>query len=142
MDFVTLNTLYRCGKEFNHKSYREKGITDTECMICSFISSNKGCFQDNIVKNLKMDKTTVNKAIVSLEKKGYVERKQDKSDKRKRTLRITKSGEENISSIMNLHDKWFADVITCLNEQEQKQFDEYCKRLIVAAKDKISKGNK
>ena len=81
MDYQKLNLLFRCNKEFSHERIRMQDISDTECMICSYVYSHEGCSQDDVATDLKTDKTTVGKALASLKKKNCVVRTQDKADK-------------------------------------------------------------
>ena len=82
MEYQTLNLLFRCGKEFSHEKIRRQELSDTECMICSYIHSHENCSQDDVSAALKTDKTTVGKALASLERKKCVSRTQDPADKR------------------------------------------------------------
>lgn len=133
MDFRTLNLLFRFSKEFSHSRIRMKGLSDTEYMICSFAYTNEGCSQDDVVSALKIDKTTVGKALFTLEKKGCVERTTDTKDKRKKCLRVTEEGYKRIMDLMNVHNDWLSEVMTCLSSEEQEQFEGYCKRLLAKA---------
>lgn len=133
MEYQTLNLLFRCGKAFSHEKIRMQEFSDTECMICSYIYSHENCSQDDVSVALKTDKTTVGKALVSLEKKSCVVRTQDKTDKRIKRLTLTDRGREKISVLLHLHNNWLAEILTCLSETEQKQFEDYCERLLAAA---------
>ena len=133
MEYQTLNLLFRCGKAFSHEKIRMQELSDTECMICSYIYSHDHCSQDDVSVALKTDKTTIGKALASLEKKGCVVRTQDKADKRIKRLTLTDLGSERILDLLNLHNNWLAEILTCLSETEQKQFEDYCERLLAAA---------
>lgn len=85
------------------------------------------------MKAIRLDKTTVGKALQKLEEKGFVIREQCQEDKRKKILHITESGMMQISNVMDLHDIWLNSILSCLSAEEQKQFENYCKRLLVAA---------
>ena len=133
MDYQILNLLFRCNKEFSHKKIRRQKLSDTECMICSYIYSHENCSQDDVSVALKTDKTTVGKALASLEKKACVLRTPDNFDKRIKRLSLTKLGREKVSELIDIHNNWLRDIMTCLSEEEQKQFENYCKRLLIAA---------
>lgn len=133
MDYQILNLLFRCNKEFSHEKIRRQELSDTECMICSYIYSHENCSQDDVSAALKTDKTTVGKALASLENKGCVARTQDAADKRIKRLSLTDAGREKVAELVNIHDNWLRDIMTCLSEEEQKQFENYCKRLLAAA---------
>ena len=133
MDYQILNLLFRCNKEFSHEKIRRQELSDTECMICSFIYSHKGCSQDDVSVALKTDKTTVGKALMSLENKGCVVRTQDEGDKRVKRLSLTETGHEKVAKLLDIHNHWLRDIMTCLSAEEQKQFENYCERLLAAA---------
>lgn len=133
MDYQTLNLLFRCSKKFNHEKIRMQELSDTECMICSYIYSHENCSQDDVSVALKADKTTVGKALASLEKKNCIVRTQDAADKRIKRLSFTGAGREKVGKLADLHNNWLAEIMTCLSENEQKQFENYCDRLLAAA---------
>ena len=138
MDYQILNLLFRCNKEFSHEKIRKQELSDTECMICSYIYSHENCSQDDVSVALKTDKTTVGKALASLENKGCVVRMQDGADKRIKRLSLTDAGQEKISELIDIHNNWLRDIMVCLSEDEQKQFENYCERLLSAA-EKLTK---
>ena len=133
MDYQILNLLFRCNKEFSHEKIRKQELSDTECMICSYIYSHENCSQDDVSVALKTDKTTVGKALASLEKKNCVVRTTDGADKRIKRLSLTENGREKVAELVDIHNNWLRDIMTCLSEEEQKQFENFCDRLLSAA---------
>ena len=133
MDYQILNLLFRCNKAFSHEKIRRQELSDTECMLCSYIYSHENCSQDDVSAALKTDKTTVGKALASLENKACVVRTQDGSDKRIKRLSLTGIGREKIAKLLDIHNSWLRDIMTCLSSEEQKQFENYCERLLAAA---------
>ena len=85
-----------------------------------------------------MNKTTVAKAMLSLEEKGFIQRETDKTDKRKNVLNITEKGVENCAELMNLHDNWFDSIMSALSDDEQEQFENCCVKLLTKAEKLIS----
>ena len=133
MDYQILNLLFRCNKEFSHERIRRHELSDTECMICSYIYSHENSSQDDVSTALKTDKTTVGKALASLERKKCVLRAQDAADKRIKRLSLTDIGQKKITELLEIHNNWLRDIMTCLSEEEQKQFEKTCERLLAAA---------
>ena len=133
MDYQILHLLLRCNKEFSHEKIRRQELSDTECMICSYIYSHDQCSQDDISVALKTDKTTVGKALVSLENKACVARTQDRVDKRIKRVTLTPAGREKVAELLDLHNHWLREIMTCLSPEEQKQFENLCRRLLDAA---------
>ncbi len=133
MNYQTLNLLFRCNKEFSHEKIRRQELSDTECMICSYIYSHENCSQDDVSEALKTDKTTVGKALTSLENKACVVRTQDATDKRIKRLSLTVTGHNKISALVDLHNDWLSEIMNCLTAEEKKQFENICERLLAAA---------
>ena len=133
MDYQILNLLFRCNKEFSHEKIRKQELSDTECMICSYVYSHENCSQDDVSVALKTGKTTVGKALASLEDKACVVRTQDEADKRIKRLSLTDLGREKVTELIDIHNNWLRDIMTCLSSEEQKQFENYCERLLAAA---------
>ena len=133
MDYQTLNLLFRCNKEFSHNKIRMQELSDTECMICSYIYAHEYCSQDDASAALKIDKTTIGKALTSLESKGCVTRTRDEADKRIKRLSLTDKGCKKVSQLLDIHNNWLHEIMNCLSENEQKQFENYCERLLASA---------
>ncbi len=133
MDYQKLNLLFRCNKEFSHEKIKLQELSDTECMICSYIYSHENCSQDDVSVALKTDKTTVGKALASLEKKNCVVRNQDTADKRFKRLSLTADGHKKVAELIDIHNNWLNEIMKCLTEDEKKNFENYCDRLLNAA---------
>ena len=131
--FQSLDLLLRFGKEFGHRQIRERGFSDTEFLICSFVLKNPLCTQLDVVNGLKMDKTTLTKALTVLEAKGEIRRTQDTHDRRKNRLEITPHGSERLTALLGLHDIWMESILQVLTKDEQRQLDGYIRRLLDAA---------
>ena len=135
MDFQTFHLLYRCSREFSHRRLRGLDLSETECMLCSYVFSHAGCSQDEVAVGLKIDKTTVAKALATLEKKGCLLREPDPADKRKNRLSLSAQGGKKVADLADLHERWLSGVLQCLSPEEQAQFESYCARLLAAAED-------
>ena len=133
MNYQTLNLLYKCSKEYSHKKIRLEDLTDTECMICSYIYFNPNCSQEDVSINSRIDKTTVGKAVNSLEKKDCVRKTKDENDRRINHLSLTQNGNTKIKKLLTLHDTWLQQILSVLLEDEKLQFEEYCNRLLKKA---------
>ncbi len=135
MQFHNLYLLLRYAKEFCHSQIKNIGVSGTEHMICTFLLGHCGGSQDDVAEALKLEKATVARALSSLEKKGYVERSINSDNRRKYILTLTQSGKESIADVADIYDVWLRKISSCLTEQEQKQFDEYCKRLLIVSEE-------
>ncbi len=134
MNFNSISLLSKYAKEYGHARIREAGVTDTEHKICTFLYFHNDVYQDMIANTLMLDKTTVAKALVSLEVRGLILRVQNPENRRKNLLSITEAGKATIADIVGIYDEWLSQISACLSFEEQLQFDEYCHRLLETAK--------
>jgi len=140
MDYQMLHLLLRYGKDYAHRRIKEKGFTDTEHMICSFVYVHENCSQDDIAKALHMDKTTVGKAVDALVGKGRLLRTQSGTDRRKNVLLLTEEGKNSIADILSINDEWVQSIVSVLSKEEQTRFMEYLSRVLKAAVTICEKG--
>jgi len=135
MFFENFHLLLRCGREYGHQKLRDGGFGDTAHMLCAYIYSHEGCSQDEVAQALRLDKTTVAKALQGLESSGRINRVQDRCDKRRHVLSVTGEGRADIARMIAIRDDWMNRVQSVLSEEERRQFDGYCERLLRAAED-------
>ena len=135
MDFNTINLLLKYAKEYGHAKIREVGVSETEHQISTFLYFHADAYQDMIANSLMLDKTTVAKAILSLEERGLIKRVQNPDNRRKNILNITEAGKETISHVVGIYDEWLENIASCLSNEEREQFRGYCARLLEKAKE-------
>ncbi|HMM31685.1 MAG TPA: MarR family transcriptional regulator [Clostridia bacterium] len=121
-------------KEYGHARIRNTGISLTEYRICAFLHFHCDMSQDAVAAALCLDKTTVAKALLSLEGKGYVRREQNPVNRRKNTLSITPEGRATIAEAIDVYDTWSDAVYSCLSLEEQTEFHDYLERMVEKAK--------
>ena len=141
MDFQNFSLFTKYAKEYGHSRIRDAGISDTEHKICAFLCFHSEVSQDHVAGALKIDKTTVAKALLSLEKKDFVSRERNPENRRKNILSITEKGKLAVADLLYVYDAWFTDVLSCLSETELRQFEELCGRILTNAK-KLSEEEK
>jgi len=133
MKYSKMNMLSKLGREFVRDQVRDTGLSDTEHAICTFLCFHENISQDFISEALLLDKTTVAKALATLESKGLIERRQNELNRRKNVIRISENGRLCVAESIDIYDKWLDDVCSCLDESEQQQFTDYFDRIITHA---------
>jgi DNA-binding MarR family transcriptional regulator len=123
LDYGKLNMLMKLGREYGHKKIRDVGVSDTEHYICTFLYFHNEVSQDTVANTLMLDKTTVAKALLSLEQKGFIARIQNPANRRKNILTITLAGKGTISDSLSIYDDWLNKICSCFSNQELRQFD-------------------
>ena len=135
MDFNKMNIFFRCGKEYGRNAIKDLGINDTEYTICSFLYFYKDAPQDLICKSYMIDKTTVTKALHSMEERGLITRTVNPENRRQNLINLTNDGKDLIKDVVNVYDEWVSKVAASLDEDEQKQFEIIMNKLLTKAKE-------
>lgn len=133
MDFNKLNIFFRCGKEYGRNAIKDLGINDTEYTICSFLYFYKDAPQELICKSYMLDKTTVTKALSSMEERGLITRTVNPENRRQKLINLTNDGKDLIKDVVNVYDDWVCEVVTSLNESEKKEFEAIMDKLLAKA---------
>ena len=141
MDFNTISLLIKFAKGYGHAKIREVGVSDTEHQICTFLYFHSDAYQDMIANSLMLDKTTVAKAILSLEERGLIKKMENPDNRRKNILNITESGKKTIGDVVGIYDEWLEYLESCLSKEEKEQFCDYCGRLLEKAKEMSMNNN-
>ena len=107
------NTLSFAGKDMTF--YRG------EIHIIKKIGDNPGIFSSEIARDMGITRAVIHKTLLKLEERGFVEKKEDTEDKKRKKLFLTKKGKAAYTAHEKYHqtyDKSFFDFIDSLNEQE------------------------
>lgn len=103
-------------------------LTHGQCFIMMKIKENKNITFSHLASELHISVQSLSRTIKQLEKMGYVDRFEDKLDRRNNFLKLSKKGnnvvnevkknmEEYCKNIYNqLGEKRFNDFIMCLND--------------------------
>ena len=87
----------------NHR-LNSYGVGSGQYIFISAIYKNPGISQKDLTKLIKIDRATTAKALLKLEQNGYVDRIQDKDDKRYYKLYLTKKGIDFIPILDEIQD--------------------------------------
>ena len=72
--------------------------------------------QEQLSKNLIIDKSATARAIKSLEEKEYIIRKKDDNDKRTNRIKLTKKGIEIKDRLSNLLEEWNNEITSDIDK--------------------------
>lgn len=133
MDFNKFTLLFRCGREYGRLMTKDLGVNDTEYTICAFLYFYPNAPQDLISKSYMLDKTTVAKAIQTLDNKGFIIREVNPDNRRQNLLNLTEKGKDVIGDAVYIFDDWVEKVSESLTKEEQKQFDILLDKMLKSA---------
>ena len=114
----TARKIYQyIGKQIN-----EFDITPEQLIVLKELLKEEGISQKELSLRLDKDQNTVKAMIDKLEIKSFIERKENKLDKRAFSLFLTNKAKENIPIIESYENKVLENIIKELNQEDTDKF--------------------
>ena len=99
---IYISVLYRQFQIYINNNTKDLQISASEYIFLMEMYKNDNMSQEQLSKNLIIDKSATARAIKSLEEKEYIIRKKDDNDKRTNRIKLTKKGIEIKDRLSNL----------------------------------------
>lgn len=125
--------------------FKECNLTKGQYLYVIRIYENPGIIQEELSDMIKVDKTTISRAVKKLEKDGFIEKKSDEENKKIKRLYVSKKGEEVYDFIKRENDYSNEIALKGLSKSEAEEIE---KLLIKVRKnvekdwEYVKKGNK
>lgn len=100
-----INTIYRSAQKYATRELSKNDISAIEAAILTKIC-NSSAPQDEISKEIGVDKAYISRVLVKMEKKNLILKKNSQKDKRIREIEITKPGKEKLNIRQQILVKW------------------------------------
>ncbi|WP_297277427.1 MarR family winged helix-turn-helix transcriptional regulator [uncultured Brachyspira sp.] len=114
----TARKIYQyIGKQIN-----EFDITPEQLIVLKELLKEEGISQKELSLRLDKDQNTVKAMIDKLEIKSFIERKENKLDKRAFSLFLTNKAKENIPIIESYENKVLENIVKELNQEDTDKF--------------------
>lgn len=128
IDYNIRKTWYNITKMYNRTAIEYMGSMAL-AMIVLNIDMYEGTPSTQLGPNMGMEATSLSRSLKKLEKLGIIERVQDKTDKRKVIIQLTKLGlnrrEIAKKTVLNFNNKIFSQI----NKQEKDIFFSVLKKI-------------
>lgn len=116
-----LKRFYLAWQRLNHVYEvfaKEQDLTYISLFILQLIDD--GTTQKELCDNLFFPKQTINKVILSFQKKGYITLAPNPRDKRSRSITLTKKGREFQNAVIPVIERAELETFASLSPQEQR----------------------
>ncbi len=115
-----INVISRCAH-----AYRTDALLGAELSACHYfyifhVCNSPGISQDTLAKNLYINKSSVTRALATLEENGFVERRQSESDRRITLVFPTKKAMDALPFVKRTAHAWNEFLLSCLDEGERE----------------------
>lgn len=95
-----------------------------------FESKNQEVSQSLIIRQSKLDKMTVSKALKKLVAEGYVKRLEHKEDTRAKSVLLTKKGKERVSKLIPIVEKIDEDFFGIVKKTDRRSLIDVLNNLV------------
>jgi MarR family transcriptional regulator, organic hydroperoxide resistance regulator len=95
-----------------------------------FESKNQEVSQSLIIRQSKLDKMTVSKALKKLVAEGYVKRLEHKEDTRAKSVLLTKKGQERVSKLIPIVEKIDKDFFGVVKKADRRSLIDVLNNLV------------
>ena len=111
-----ISVLYRQFQIYINNNTKDLQISASEYIFLMEMYKNDNMSQEQLSKNLIIDKSATARAIKSLEEKEYIIRKKDDNDKRTNRIKLTKKGIEIKDRLSNLLEEWNNEITSDIDK--------------------------
>ena len=113
---IYISVLYRQFQIYINNNTKDLQISASEYIFLMEMYKNDNMSQEQLSKNLIIDKSATARAIKSLEEKEYIIRKKNDNDKRTNRIKLTKKGIEIKDRLSNLLEEWNNEITSDIDK--------------------------
>ena len=113
---IYISVLYRQFQIYINNNTKDLQISASEYIFLMEMYKNDNMSQEQLSKNLIIDKSATARAIKSLEEKEYIIRKKDDNDKRTNRIKLTTKGIEIKDRLSNLLEEWNNEITSDIDK--------------------------
>lgn len=124
-----MGTLARSVHSICNTKFKELKLQAGQFIYLTRVCENPGLSLADLTLLLKVDKTSTTKAVQKLEAEGYIQRKQDKKDRRILRLYPTEKGLRSYDEILELENQHISTCLEGFSPEEVNAVTEFIKRM-------------
>ena len=117
-----ISTLYRKMQIYENSLLEPIGLSSAKSMFLFYLKDNENASQNDICKELMMDKSSVTKMLSRLENDGYITKETSSHDARSFNIHLTDKALKIIPKAKAQNAKWFDEVANDLTDIEKSIF--------------------
>jgi len=136
MNVKTFFILHNFSRYYGLKRTSSKlNLSSSDGRICVFVLFHPGVLQSDISATLMIDPSTVGKALVRLERAGFIKRSVYPQNRRERVVELTEKGKRQYAELLDVQKEWTEKVSAYLTKEENEEFDRLCGKLVAGAEE-------
>lgn len=116
-----ISITYRCAMRFREKELADTGLAGCQTPYLTALCRRPGITQEELARELSVNKSSVTRQLAALEEKGYVRREGDPSDRRSLLVYPTDKTLEIMGRIFGCYGEWNEYLTQDFTEEEKAQ---------------------
>lgn len=125
-----ISILHRQARVYFHRKLEPYGLGHGQMPVLMHLFHNEGITQHEISDHFYLDKGSTSSLISSLEKNGFIQKKQDEEDKRVFKLYVTDKTKECMPEFRVIFQRWTNVLLAGFTEEEEEKAFELLNRMI------------
>ena len=118
-----INRTFRCGKLYRNEALSKIGLEGSDQPFVLHLCHSPGISQEQLAREIYIDKSGVARKLASLEKRGYIRRESDPQDKRVLKVYPTEMLLDILPAIRNSNTEWNSRILEGFTEAEKEQLE-------------------
>lgn len=124
-----ISTLYRKMNMNVNSKLSPLGLSSAKAMFLFCLYDHKQMSQVEICRELDMDKSTVAKMLMRLEKDGFVTKSVNPDDVRSFLVALTDKATALVPRAREIHENWLNEITSKLTDLEKRNFFELMEKV-------------
>lgn len=125
----TITDVARLMRTVFERRVRALGLTRAQWLVIARVHRRPGLSQSEIADLLEIEKASAGRLIDRMQAKGWLERRDDRSDRRVNRLHLTDKAEQIHSAIWPLAEATVDDALGDLSADERRRLGDYMTRV-------------
>jgi len=118
-----INRIFRCGKLWRNFSLGKLGLEGSDQPFLLTLTRRPGISQDELAREIYIEKSAVSRKLTALEKNGYVTRTPAPEDKRVLLVYPTQKALDILPKVYNTMTDWNRTIAQGLTPDEQETLE-------------------
>ncbi len=137
--YIPLNIILKGHNKYFEKELEGTNITPSELPYLMRINVEEGITQRQLAELFYVSEAIVTRSVKSLEKKGYIIRNIDPTNKTKRLLSTSEKGKSICENSIGINNNWETIITKTLNEEEKEILTKLVLKIAAESLDLLNK---
>lgn len=124
-----ISITYRCAMRFREKELADTGLAGCQTPYLTALCRRPGITQEELARELNVNKSSVTRQLAVLEEKGYVRREADPTDKRSLLVYPTEKTHGVMNRIFSCYRQWNEYLTQDFTEEERAELSRLMARI-------------